>query len=156
MLFYLLIYYSKIQETLVILQPDLVHGQIPQNLWSVHLQCRSKCERTRIFAIQNVDEIRQYVLWSFQTGGTKLERFLPKNQHTQRKFLNFENWPQLLAKTVFKIDYFILPIFLVPKLTSVAQNEWKKTPIYILFTFRSKINEFERKKLEKNKKMPKT
>ena len=28
----------------------------------------------------------------FQTGGTKLERFLPKNQHTQRKLLNFENW----------------------------------------------------------------
>ena len=23
---------------------------------------------------------------------TKLERFLPKNQHTQRKLLNFENW----------------------------------------------------------------
>ena len=34
----------------------------------------------------------QYRLWSFQTGGTKLERFLPKNQHTQRKLLNFENW----------------------------------------------------------------
>ena len=34
----------------------------------------------------------QYGLWSFQTGGTKLERFLPKNQHTQRKLLNFENW----------------------------------------------------------------
>ena len=34
----------------------------------------------------------KYGLWSFQTGGTKLERFLPKNQHTQRKFLNFENW----------------------------------------------------------------
>ena len=28
----------------------------------------------------------------FSNGGTKLERFLPKNQHTQRKFLNFENW----------------------------------------------------------------
>ena len=27
----------------------------------------------------------QYGLWSFQTGGTKLEIFLPKNQHTQRK-----------------------------------------------------------------------
>ena len=27
----------------------------------------------------------------FSNGGTKLERFLPKNQHTQRK-LNFENW----------------------------------------------------------------
>ena len=25
-------------------------------------------------------------------GDTKLERFLPKNQHTQRKLLNFENW----------------------------------------------------------------
>ena len=29
---------------------------------------------------------------SFKTGGTKLERFLPKNKHTQRKLLNFENW----------------------------------------------------------------
>ncbi len=24
-------------------------------------------------------------------GGTKLERFLPKNQHTEKKLLNFEN-----------------------------------------------------------------
>jgi hypothetical protein len=24
-------------------------------------------------------------------GGTKLEIFLPKNQHTQEKFMNFEN-----------------------------------------------------------------
>ena len=29
---------------------------------------------------------------SFQAADTKLERFLPKNQHTQRKSLNFENW----------------------------------------------------------------
>ena len=36
--------------------------------------------------------IWQYQLWSFQAGGTKLGRFLPKNQDTQRKFLNFENW----------------------------------------------------------------
>ena len=28
----------------------------------------------------------------FSNGGTKLGRFLPKNQHTQRKLLNFENW----------------------------------------------------------------
>ena len=34
----------------------------------------------------------QYGLWSFQTGDTKLEIFLPKNQHTQRKLLNFEFW----------------------------------------------------------------
>ena len=30
----------------------------------------------------------QYELWSFQTGDTRLERFLPRNQHTQRKLLN--------------------------------------------------------------------
>ena len=28
----------------------------------------------------------------FLNGGKKLERFLPKNQHTQRNFENFENW----------------------------------------------------------------
>ena len=28
----------------------------------------------------------------FSNGGMKLERFLPKNQHAQRKLLNFENW----------------------------------------------------------------
>ena len=33
-----------------------------------------------------------YRLWSFQGRDTKLERFLAKNQHTQRTFLNFENW----------------------------------------------------------------
>ena len=36
--------------------------------------------------------IWQYGLWSFQAGDTKLERFLLKNQHTQRKLLNFQNW----------------------------------------------------------------
>ena len=35
----------------------------------------------------------QYGLLSFQAGvQTELERFLPKNQHTQGKLLNFENW----------------------------------------------------------------
>ena len=28
----------------------------------------------------------------FLTGGTKLGRFLLKNQHTQRELLNFDNW----------------------------------------------------------------
>ena len=36
--------------------------------------------------------VNTYRLLSFLAGGTKLERFLPKNQHTQRKLLNFENW----------------------------------------------------------------
>ena len=34
----------------------------------------------------------QYRLWSFQERYTKLERFLAKNQHTQRKLMNFQNW----------------------------------------------------------------
>ena len=41
--------------------------------------------------------LHRYVLWQyglsiFQAEGIKLERFLAKNQHTQRKSLNFENW----------------------------------------------------------------
>ena len=39
-----------------------------------------------------VCKIWQYGLWSFKAGGTKLERFLHENQHTQRKLLNFEFW----------------------------------------------------------------
>ena len=35
--------------------------------------------------------IWQYGILSFQASDTKLERFFPKNQHTQRKFMNFEN-----------------------------------------------------------------
>ena len=27
-----------------------------------------------------------------ESGDTKLKIFLPKNEHTQRKLLNFENW----------------------------------------------------------------
>ena len=38
------------------------------------------------------DDPSVYKVCSFQTGYTKLERFLNKNQHTQRKLLNFENW----------------------------------------------------------------
>ena len=33
----------------------------------------------------------QYGLWNFQMVGTRLKRFFPKNQHNQRKLLNFEN-----------------------------------------------------------------
>ena len=39
-----------------------------------------------------MDALWQYGLWSFQRRDTKLERVLPKNQRTQRKLLNFENW----------------------------------------------------------------
>jgi len=42
----------------------------------------------------------------------------------------------------------------------MGQNQWQKmsgkTPMYIFSTFSSKINEFEQKKLEKNKKITKS
>ena len=41
-------------------------------------------------SIKTLSQVWQYGMWSFQMGGTKLERFLPKNQ--LRKLLNFENW----------------------------------------------------------------
>ena len=48
----------------------------------------------------------------FKRGGTKLERFLLKNQHTKRKILNFEfgingklskNAKILLSKSIFYV-----------------------------------------------------
>ena len=41
--------------------------------------------------------------------------------------------PQQFAKiSVFKVDNFVPPIFLLPKLRSVAQIEWNKHP-YLFF-----------------------
>ena len=39
------------------------------------------------FTAMPVQLVWQNWLWSFQTGGTKLEKILPKNQHTKGKFL---------------------------------------------------------------------
>ena len=39
----------------------------------------------------------------FSSVGTKLKIFLPKNQHTQRKLLNFENWCKWKASKSAKI-----------------------------------------------------
>jgi hypothetical protein len=65
----------------------------------------------RVLLTVSMSSLWQYGLWSFQTGGTKLERFLHKNQHTQRKLLNFENstsggHQKLVKVRVFKADYF--------------------------------------------------
>ena len=62
-------------------------------LYRTGAEAQSKqCTKTENLQLVQVRTVWQYGLWSFQTGGTKLERFLPKNQHTQRKLLNFENW----------------------------------------------------------------
>ena len=64
----------------------------------------------------------QYRLWSCQAGGTKLEIFLPKNQHTQRKLLNFENWVNGevsksakigLSKSIFNVKNYLSQFFFI-------------------------------------------
>ena len=41
-----------------------------------------------------------------QEGGTKLDKFLPKNQHAPRKLLNFENWCSgCVCQKVTKFDF---------------------------------------------------
>ena len=46
----------------------------------------------RIWTLIETYSVWQYGLRSFQTGDTKLERILLKNQYTQMKLLNFEFW----------------------------------------------------------------
>ena len=50
------------------------------------VECKNKkktCSRKYFIVIRVVE---------FSNRGTRLERLLSKNQHTQRKLLNFENW----------------------------------------------------------------
>ena len=60
-------------------------------VWEKH-KCLSNDETVYVWDNDTRLTLWQYGLWSFQKGGTNLERFLPKNQHTQSKLLNFENW----------------------------------------------------------------
>ena len=54
----------------------------------------------RLFLVSSV----HFLLWlsSFQKWGTK---YLPKNQHTQRKLLNFENWCSGRCQKKPKFDF---------------------------------------------------
>ena len=66
------------------------------NLFNLHCKYfnRGKTKHVgKIFSfLEENYELWHYRLWSFKSRDTKLERFLHKNQHTQRKLLNFENW----------------------------------------------------------------
>ena len=79
----------------------------PWAVVEVHGLRKGKAEQTRYLMIScnlnswaeisnfvsaSTSALWQYGLWSFQTGGTKLERFLHKNKHAQRKLLYFDNW----------------------------------------------------------------
>ena len=52
------------------------------------------------------------------------------------------NSPQFAKIRVFKVDNFVLPIFLATKMRSVAQVEWKKHPFFSAYgSKKSEINE---------------
>ena len=55
-------------------------------------------------------------------GVTKLENFKPKNQHTQRKLLNFENWVNG-ASEVFKNQSFKSQLFSSSQKKKIPQIE---------------------------------
>ena len=67
----------------------------------------------------------------FSNGGTKLERFLPKNQHTLRKFLNFENWVngglRSFKKSGFKKSIILISIKGLPV---VDYSHWNTTKFH--------------------------
>ena len=62
---------------------DASDGVYPELYWQVSLGLVLRNLDLRVMAIRVME---------ISNEGTKLERFLPKNQHTQRKLLSFENW----------------------------------------------------------------
>ena len=61
----------------------------PQQLPRVNV--KQHCHQ--VSSIEDEVKVHSICLQYGNTGcGVKLERFLPKNQHTQRKFLNVEYW----------------------------------------------------------------
>ena len=88
--------------------------------FAVHFLVTNVCSR--------VPSLEQLILAEFSG-----ELARPKSTKTAIKMFSGFRWIETprskFAKIRgFKVDYFILPLFLVPKLRSVAQNEWKKHP----------------------------
>ena len=63
-------------------------------------------------------------------GGTKLERFLHKNQHTQRKLLNFEFW---INGEMSKIGYHFSNKVIQKLISPKNVNNKKCAPKLVLF-----------------------
>ena len=77
----------------------------------------------------------QYGLLSFQMGGTKLERFLPKNQHTQRKLFNFENWISGGPRSFQKSEFLKSVIFIFSVKKYLKLNSWLNFNAIIVFYY---------------------
>ena len=71
---------------------------------------------------------------------TKLERFVPKNQYTQRKLLNFENWCK--GEGGFqKVSYLIFYVKNYPNLSQFFFiEEYQFRACFLLLTFLENFN----------------
>ena len=84
-----------------------------------------------------------YGLSSFSSRGTKLERFLPQDQHTQRKLLKLENWCSGEVSKSAKV-WLSKSIFYVKKHRNLSQfffiEKYQFRSTFLLLTFFDKIN----------------
>ena len=99
-----------------------------KNIQCLSLSCGSYERRLHIMALVQHWIVFKGILIIFFPAQTA-PKFLEK------QLLRTTSGPQYLAKIrVFKVDYFVLPLLLVPKLRSVAQNECtleKNTHVYV-------------------------
>ena len=85
------------------------------------------------------------MLWlpSFQGRSTKLERFLPKNQHAQRKLLNFENGVGRFQKGRtfdFQSQFSMSKIIRIFLNFFSLKNTYQFRSTFLLLTFLDNIN----------------
>ena len=74
-------------------------------------------------------------------GGTELERFSPKNQHTHRKLLNFENWvhgqvskvPQFDQNLTFKVNFLRQKLYESCSTFFMEDYQFRSTRIAIIY-----------------------
>ena len=69
-------------DAMIIFGKFCFHPKLSDTFICQHCPKQVLLHTTYIMVIQVVES----------AGGKKLEIFLPKNQHTQMKLLNFENW----------------------------------------------------------------
>ena len=65
----------------------------------------------------------------FSSGGTKLVRFLPKNQHIKRKLLNFENWCKVSKSAKIRLS----------KLNFYIKNHWNLSQFFYIEEYQYNI-----------------
>ena len=82
----------------------------------------------------------QYRLWGFSKGDTKSERFLPKNQHNERKLLNFEFWINGELSKSAKQKFYFQSQFSMSKIIRMFRNFFSLKSTSLLLAFFDKTN----------------